>query len=241
MSDQNDALRLNDAWSQLPPREFKNLIQECIAHRERALRLQENRETFPAARWYLQSNFDRYPLTTVAVGGGPTDHKGSALIVRARIGSLELAPQLAEWGRIPRMYLNNCPFCGGKQPETLGHLVFICQRWNEYRRIFFCSDERSCRAHVLPDLDGTRLSLLLGGSCDGRKVDAWIPLPPQEIASEDDEEADLTAFSEFDSDSSVSETHREISLDRSGPHCLQLGSILVRVMHERTINLRAPR
>jgi len=67
-----------------------------------------------------------------------------------------------------------------------------------------------------------------------------MPLPPQEVAGEEEEETDLTVSSKSDNNSSEAESHREyLVVDTGGPYCLQLGSFLVRVMHEQTIYLRA--
>jgi exonuclease III len=118
---------------------------------------------------------DRVPRTR------PRIYKGFAYLLKMRTGCFFTAHRLANAGLIDEEFKSSCPFCGAQVPETMEHLFLTCSAWDSIREEYISG--LIARARCLsvtvdqPDDVGSLVTLLLGGSVAGCRLDCWASWP----------------------------------------------------------------
>jgi hypothetical protein len=234
------------------------LVVASIASREVAIRRRNmSRSTRLATVTYFDSGYKTHVLTKARVFCKPVDHRGIGLVLRCRLGSYPTAQLLVEIQRLPPYFRNKCPFCRGREPETLYHLFFKCHAWNRQRRksgiMGTIGALRTLNADwaelrtaqpVLADSLGMSalsdealaVSWILGGN-HGTKwgVSGYMPRPPSPQQAEDDP-PDGASSSSSDEETAVGRRNR---IERR-VHLLKVGMFLTLIAPSRRRRIGPP-
>lgn len=251
-------------WTELQPRALAQWVQDAIAHREKHIRLKESHRHHEAARWYFDvGKFGGSPLARAREEVPVKDVIGVSLIIRARIGALRLAPELAQASTIPNEYKTKCPFCRLPEPETLNHLLLQCPSWAQARGRFLGelqqTVQRLCQHPASQSLscplDEARVSWALGGVHGTLRVRSWggqriakeivLQAEAQEALPPGDREYDSESVTTMSGASSGSVSslssggRSSLSGEDSCPPFLKVARFLRIVMRQRALTISA--
>lgn len=165
--------------------------------------------------------------------------KGFETLARMRCGNFRFATGYVMAGLLPDRYMRSCPCCRADEPETLEHLMVICESWMEERGrllgvVLRAAMERSS------DLVSV-CALLLGGELEGERLVDWavVRSPDRWEQSQDLDEADSTLSGNLLRDQlRMSETERVVrensdaGVSESG--CVAVARFLQEVVRKRT-------
>ena len=203
-----------DSWQELDPRALAELVQSSIEQREYHIRQKPHHRHAEATRWYFGVGaFHDAPLAIGRVGIHPRDVQGIALVIRARIGALRLAPELVEANILSAEYAAKCPFCNLPEPETLSHLFFRCPKWARPRAgvlgpVSEAADKLSqqpASQSLSCPMDEAKLSWILGGVQGKLRVRSWsAPKPSKSLVDQAEAPGPDGNAPGSDDDSSVS-------------------------------------
>lgn len=254
-------------FDDLSPEDASAVVQACITEREHANRRKEYHRWSEPTNWYFEvGQFEKQSLTKAGAGCPPRDVQGLALLVRARIGALRLAPALVAAHILDAPYATVCPFCNLPEPETMYHLIFVCPSWNRLRRLHLGGILRTIRqlsthpaaANLNCPLGDASLSWVLGGTQGGLRVRRWGPVRPSRTtvlraeARRDQPQLEATHFSSSSSSEPGSDSDSSSSVGAQVPRgrarfvagvvvppCISVGRYLRIVMRKRARTISA--
>ena len=169
------------------PKDAGKWAQYCIALREKHIRSYGHRHA-GKIKWYHRPQFWRNRLTHVKTSTHVKDIQGLQLVLRARIGATNLAPDLVRQGILSVNHLEQCPFCSMHTRESSYHMMFECSAWTRWRTLELGETmkeilkllETPPRIADLQKRRNGRLSWVLGGTYEERNLQNWMPYGPDE-------------------------------------------------------------
>ena len=175
------------------PKILRGIVQTAVQQRELRGKQRKKGDSGKNSTQYIHSQYGNNSLAKARVGFHLDLQMGQNLILRARIGTIYLAPQLAEKGAIAEEYKEKCPFCHTVIPnegETLEHMILECRAWDHERQQHLAKMIECCN-NIMTKMrtddkhlkiierfnDGeasVMVALLLGGEVAGKKLENWI-------------------------------------------------------------------
>ena len=178
-------------WTDIgDPKILRGIVQAAVQSRELKGKQKIKGDKGKLSTQYIRSQYENNSLAKARVGYNLDLQMVQNLILRSRIGTLYMAPQIADRGAIEEEYKEKCPFCNTIIPnegETLKHMLLQCRAW-EYERwwhlrrfIESCEnivtklrsyDKKSKVFDFFNDGEASVIvALLLGGEVAGEKLD----------------------------------------------------------------------
>jgi len=154
---------------------------------------EKQKEKCIAVRYYRSCGFDETTwnqIKTIPAGVRGEQVKlgyGLRLLNQCRIRGFWTMQKIAKASKkdsTMRQYLHKCPCCEEGGAETVEHILLRCRRWEDLRNRHMGDLIRRAKEsleRVPPEgestcgVEGEILTLILGGTCRGCRLEAWLP------------------------------------------------------------------